>query len=386
MNSLPGFLRHALRHPYALMPGSPHGIINSARDWVREHQGAEPAAACWEVDAPAPRSLAAPHGELAAGLHVQRHFNIPATALFQIKGARVLGSGGVVISPDNRVFAEFTYADTPGGGGSHSVFRRRRFPRPQPLRGTYATLCYPSSSAYFHWVIESLPRIRLLRDRLDSLAGIFVPEAMEPAMRESLSIFGIDEKRCIPMCMNSHFAPDCLLVPAYCAGLDVPVWVPQFLRETVLGKSSSPHARRRIYISRSDAGKRRVTNEAAIASLLKSRGFEIVRLRELGFRAQAELLASAHTVVGPHGAGLANLAFCRPGTQVLELLPSPRVAPHLFYSLADAAGAQYWFLAGQPAQASGLRGDDDVDFAVDADKLAARLDEMAVNEVAGVPA
>ena len=42
-------------------------------------------------------------------------------------------------------------------------------------------------------------------------------------------------------------------------------------------------------------------------------------------------------VVGAHGAALANLAFCRPGTHVIELF-SPRYVNPCYRNLALAAG------------------------------------------------
>ena len=331
------------------------------------------------------RSLPAPNTvDSAPRVRAPRLFPIPATELFFFRGARIITNDGVVISPDNRVFAEFTYVDEAGGIDSHSVFRRRRFPRAQPLRGWYATLCYPSSSAYYHWVLESLPRIRLLEPHLQSLDGVFVPTQMEPAMFESLILLGFKESQLIRLEHSSHFAPEHLLVPKYCAGLDIPAWVPEYLQSKLFpeGPTAAPRTRR-IYISRADAGKRRVTNEAALRAILDHHGFEIVRLRELTFRSQAELFHSADVVIGAHGAGLANAIFCQPGATLVELLPSPQVPPHVFFALAGAARLAYWYLFGSPSAAASVGADPvHLDFEVDPDELArtisAVLDHISV--------
>lgn len=380
------FLRHVLRHPYTWLPGAPSGIINSARDWVIQHLQKTPAdirrgppAAFWEIDPPVLRSLPPPNTiEESPSTRALRTFPTPRTALFFLKGARILGSDGVVISPDNRVFAEFTYVDEPGGIGHHSVFRRRRFPRARALSGWYATLCYPSSPAYFHWIVESLPRIRLLQPHLDSLDGIFVPAQLEAQMLESLHLLGVRPNQLIAMDQGSHFQAEHLLVPNYCAGLDIPDWVPPFLRAAAITNAPQSAANKRIYVSRADAGKRRVTNEAEICTLLTARGFEIVRLRELGFRAQAELFDTAEIVVGAHGAGLANIAFCRPGARLLELLPSPAIGPHVYYSLMTAAGGEYWYLNGRINNKSHDKREIHADFEVSPERLADTLDRMQV--------
>lgn len=309
---------------------------------------------------PAPNSVGSAPQDPALRL-----FPVPGTALFFFRNARVLGADGVVISPDNRVFAEFTYVDEPGGIDSHSVFRRRRFPRSRPLPGWYATLCYPSSSAYYHWIVESLPRLRLLEPHLAALDGVFVPGYMASSMRESLLMLGVRESQLIPLDMSSHFAPQHLLVPKYCAGLDIPDWVPRYLRDKVFAGRPPCVPNRRVYVSRADTGRRRVTNEKALVPILERWGFEIVRPRDLGFAEQAELFRACRVVVGATGAGLANAIFCQPGAALLTLQPSAEVGPHVFYSLAGAAGLEYWDLAGHPTENAGDCAPEHADFEVD---------------------
>lgn len=79
---------------------------------------------------------------------------------------------------------------------------------------------------------------------------------------------------------------------------------------------------RRIYLSREGAAIRRVTNEPAIVAMLSRYGFESIEPGSIPFKQQAELFRSADIIVGPHGAALANLIFCRPGTRVLEFFPA----------------------------------------------------------------
>lgn len=62
------------------------------------------------------------------------------------------------------------------------------------------------------------------------------------------------------------------------------------------------------------------------------------------------MFASATIVIGPHGAGLANLVFCRPGTVVVEIgWDSAKVMAMdpMYYRLADALGLEYRLLVGK---------------------------------------
>ncbi len=75
----------------------------------------------------------------------------------------------------------------------------------------------------------------------------------------------------------------------------------------------------RVVISRADTLGRRVVNEDALMATLGPLGFRRVVLSELDHADQVSLFRNAEVIVAPHGAGLANLIFCRPGTRVFEL-------------------------------------------------------------------
>jgi capsular polysaccharide biosynthesis protein len=76
---------------------------------------------------------------------------------------------------------------------------------------------------------------------------------------------------------------------------------------------------RRIYVSRADAWLRRLTNEAEITELAERAGFTPVTLTGMPVAEQVRLFAEASHIVAPHGAGLANIGFCRPGAALCEL-------------------------------------------------------------------
>ncbi|MBC8010793.1 MAG: glycosyltransferase family 61 protein, partial [Burkholderiales bacterium] len=73
---------------------------------------------------------------------------------------------------------------------------------------------------------------------------------------------------------------------------------------------------------------------------LAARGFATVCLEELGWAEQIAVFRRARVVVAPHGAGLANLAFCAPGTRVVELVGRAYFNP-VFWRLAALRGLDY---------------------------------------------
>jgi hypothetical protein len=81
----------------------------------------------------------------------------------------------------------------------------------------------------------------------------------------------------------------------------------------------------KIYISRN--ARRKPSNQADIERCLSSKGFVIIQDHPRGILDQAEIFSTASFIVAPHGASLANLAFSKPGTKVLEFLPGKFCSP-----------------------------------------------------------
>jgi FkbM family methyltransferase len=94
-------------------------------------------------------------------------------------------------------------------------------------------------------------------------------------------------------------------------------------------------------------------------------GFENIVPDELSVRQQLETFLGAEMVVGAHGAGLANIVVCRPGTKVLELMPAHGQMPEYYKNLAEGCGHRFVRL-----NMSG-KWQDGSDGHVDADKLEA---------------
>ncbi|MEL6645003.1 MAG: glycosyltransferase family 61 protein [Pseudomonadota bacterium] len=132
---------------------------------------------------------------------------------------------------------------------------------------------------------------------------------------------------------------------------------------------------RRIYVSRADAGKRRVLNEAEIWPLFEERGFEFVTLDGLSVPEQLSLFASASMVAGPHGAGLTNMIFAD-APLVFELLPADRWNLGVFSTLTNVIGGQYHAFIANQENASSLTIRslaEDNDYVVDPKRLAQAL-------------
>jgi capsular polysaccharide biosynthesis protein len=55
------------------------------------------------------------------------------------------------------------------------------------------------------------------------------------------------------------------------------------------------------------------------------------------------LFSQARIVIGLHGAGLTNVAWCPPGGRLLEIFPSESI-PSYYWVLASQVGVDYYYL------------------------------------------
>ena len=92
---------------------------------------------------------------------------------------------------------------------------------------------------------------------------------------------------------------------------------------------------------------RRIENEDEVLATLRPLGFDVVDPGTLSVAEQVLLFAEAEMVVGAHGAGLTNIAFCSPGATVIELFPADYVNV-CYWALASAVeGLWYRYLVEQ---------------------------------------
>ncbi|MEN9201850.1 MAG: glycosyltransferase 61 family protein [Thermostichus sp. DG_1_6_bins_120] len=227
----------------------------------------------------------------------------------------------------------------------HPIFDLPSLPAPIRLDQPIALLPLGAVN-YFHWMVDVLPALDMLHR-----AGILnrpIPILIhgyqgKPFQQQTLASLGIPLERILSFEQlgGSHVQAPTLVVPSGVGpvgcltprGLEV-------LRQLVQG-SPSLSASRRLYISRRFARWRRVINEAEVLAYLQPLGFVSVQLEKLSLAEQIALMQGAEVVIGLHGAGLTNIAFCRPQTLVIEIFPSNAVLPY-FWTIAQVAELRYF--------------------------------------------
>ena len=78
---------------------------------------------------------------------------------------------------------------------------------------------------------------------------------------------------------------------------------------------------KKIYVTRQDSNYRKIINEGDIISLLRKKGYKIINPQLYSIDEQIDIFSNAEKIIGPHGANLANIIFCKPGTEIIEIAP-----------------------------------------------------------------
>ena len=298
----------------------------------------------------------------------------PPAFVVVIPDGRVWGAKGAVLTPDNKLLWDVS-VDYGITARSHPVFTEKRLPPVQSRKDTAAVLTFCASQYYYHWMFDVLPRINLLRRKkipIDKFILNF--NGSLPFQMETLSRLGIPRAAIIACHKRFHLQARKLVVPSICGYTGhMPKWSCEFLRKEFLPPNKAKVSCKRLYISRENAGSRKVLNDDQVASILAKYGFEKMVLETLSVTKQAQLFASAEAIISPHGGGLTNLVFCRPGTKVLEFF-SPNYVNVLYWVLSNHVELDYYYLIGE-----GKRPAEHVDPHIVGDDIMVNLNQL--NEI-----
>ena len=255
----------------------------------------------------------------------------------RLPGGRVFGAGNV-LSPDGRVIARDVSPDFGKPFSEHWLLNFQRIRPPVALTGSVAVVAVTLGEGYSHWLLEELPRLLMLPSEA---AATIIGHGDTAFGREALRLHGF-AGRWIEPGRETHFACEQLVIPGLPgeAGQPTPFVVRLLADFTAPLHASSSAFGERLYLSRAKARRRRVANEDALWARLEPLGFARVYLEDLAWSEQINAFRHARVVVAPHGAGLANLVFCRPGTRVVEFFHRTYVNP-CFWRVAALGGLDY---------------------------------------------
>ena len=250
--------------------------------------------------------------EIRTYLQSYASVNFERAYVARLPGGRVFGSGNV-LSPDGEMIARDVSPDFGKPFDDHWLLNYRRIRPPVSLPGTTAVIATTLGVGYSHWLLEELPRLIPLKpDECETL----IAHTGHAYQREAVALHGFTGK-VLPAKRYAHHRCEQLIVPS--PGHPTLTTLHTIGRFTAPLLLSAATSGERLYISRAKARRRRVANESKLWAKLSAHGFVRLFLEDLTWQEQINAFRGAKVIVAPHGAGLANLAFCPPGTRVIEL-------------------------------------------------------------------
>ena len=200
-----------------------------------------------------------------------------------------------------------------------------------------------------HFMLDQASRLVLYRNAGVDIAAVTVigPELRHPFQRIVAARAGV--RAYVSSLRRARLQVGRLWVSSNCRDLRHPAhwgapWALGAVRDLF---DTAPRARtRRLLISRADSPVRRIANEAAVQQALAPFGFETIVPGRMAFEDQIAAFRDATHIVGPHGAGLANILFCAPGTRVLEVF-HPLYGTWAYAMIAPTLGLDYASMLGR---------------------------------------
>ena len=273
-------------------------------------------------------------------------------SLIEIGEALVFGQGSVVL-PDGRLLhesvREFVNHKLCPDGAMESdqglLLPSRTIER---FAGRTLLVKRPWYRNYGHWLVDLMPIIPLVARHgleVDTILFGVMPDgpvresmaAMAAAFLPNSQIAFVDDERQV-RCETLLYVTPPHIPPGFKHPLAMQLAADA--ARAVLPEQPAETPRSKLYVSRQRAGLRRIANADAIEAALLRAGFETVYPEDLSFADQVALFSRATAVVGVKGAGLANITFCRPGTEVLVFRPADFPDP-FFWDLATPRGMTY---------------------------------------------
>jgi len=214
------------------------------------------------------------------------------------------------------------------------------------LAGDYLVFYNGNLHNYYHWLVEAILSLYMLCKIPHEGSAIVLPAALAKISSlqffESLNLLGFGELK-----QTLCAAPLVRLERArWIATLNDPLEdfpEPVLLEFQSFAAASVPRGagNLRLYVERERL--RTVENAAEVREFLERAGFVTIRLEGMPFAEQVRLFADAEFVVGPHGAGLANLLFTPPSARVIEFMPAAQMRP-FFWLISSKLGHEYGML------------------------------------------
>ena len=208
-----------------------------------------------------------------------------------------------------------------------------------------------SSYNFFHWNLDVLQKLEFINQIDDQILiskfKIIIPnDHIDDFFKKTLDAFNFDfyyqKKDEIISASNSILLPD--IAPTGNFRKKYILKLSHRMRNHWISKKTQNLNKKRIYISRKNAQRRRLKNEIEIIPILKKYGFTIVDFDILSFEEQLNYILDCEILVGVHGSGLSHMLWLKQKCKVLEIRTKNNFNDNCFFTLASDLGHDYFYV------------------------------------------
>ncbi|CAN5545515.1 hypothetical protein BH11BAC3_BH11BAC3_31680 [soil metagenome] len=289
--------------------------------------------------------------------------SIPGRKIFILKNVFV--SGQAVVFKNFRIFIKsLTWERDIQLFRDANLFIRQFKGNYKTLDSDVFALVYDDWSAanYYHWMIEALPKLMLVKKAYPN-ARIIVPSPAPEFILATLNLLQFDNLETLGRYKLNVIKVPQLILPELVyyeqQEEDVitrkekkllnndhkdtyPVELIEVVREQLVSDIIAPVTpNRKIFISRSRQKTRRLLNEEAMLGMITAYGFEIQYFEEMSFWEQRALMLQTSVFLSIHGSNMVNILFLQPGSKVIELMNQEYVND-AYYLLASTIRLPYF--------------------------------------------
>jgi hypothetical protein len=245
----------------------------------------------------------------------------PDRIVYAMADAGIYGAHGCVYDQPSRTFITETCESWGHPFTRDLSLASPGFPQATHLPGISLMLGTLGGQTFYHFFIETLPKLRVLEPFLASCDRILVTRYGETWKRRWLSLWGLENK-IVFIDELSHFTCEQLIFTnRFVRHFEPGPWCVDTLRN-LPGLPSAPASVDPqgpvLWLDRTSQHMRPVSWEKELIAALPA-GITPINLETLPAAEAVRLLGSARALIGFHGAAFANMVFCPPGTRIIEI-------------------------------------------------------------------
>lgn len=270
-------------------------------------------------------------------------YSEPDRILFSLERGCIFGSIGIIYDQKSRTAIKEAAEDWFKPISKHPLFTALRLKKPVFKKGVALSLCTTGADGgFYHFLLESIPKIAFCKEIFCSLDYIIVPGDETAWKKKWLDWLNIPNEKIIWQKSTSHYQFDQLLFTSrLIKDQQISLWqlnsLNQLLARDLVEKY---HLKEKIvYITRKNVKERMLEWEEDF--IANNPHLIVFDAAELSVNDTIVLFQQAKKIISPHGAGLSNLIFSKPGTTVIEIYPNDKTYQPCYQRICNLLGIHH---------------------------------------------